>query len=313
MPVPVKNRATLAQLMLSYGITICVDEDVLRAINEMTFGQLPMVLDESVDVSLEYEENIMDAEISSLLEFGEDMVSSLLDMIVVVRVNIINDVDDTGTPWELLNTILLADNPEKITLNSTYFSVFAIDKKRIVYISSSGRRRIPYTDLAYMRDISEWVNARDIVSPNYAYIYDESALNITEDVLKKRYRASIKGLSELLDRPEHWVRIDTTITEKKDGILIRDRLLDWIEPLEFTKITVRRDVDEPAIEAITGESKVNKVYALRVFREIKPEFKTYRELVERVQLPDSIVKSTLALFTRFNFLMYSFKYTPPII
>ncbi|WP_456483734.1 hypothetical protein [Methanopyrus kandleri] len=310
MPVPVKNRATLAQLMLSYGITICVDEDVLRAINEMTFGQLPMVLDESVDVPLEYEENIMDAEVVSLLEFGEDMVSSLLDMIVVVRVNAVNG---TGTPWELLNTILLADNPGKVELNGSYFSIFAIDERRIVYISSSGRRRIPYTDLTYMRDISKWVNARDITSPNYAYIYDESALNITKDVLKKRYRASIKGLSELLDRPKHWVRIDTTITEKKDGILVRDRLLDWIEPLEFTKITVRRDVDEPAIEAITGESKVNKVYALRVFREIKPGFKTYRELVERTQLPDSIVKSTLALFTRFNFLMYSFKYTPPII
>ncbi|AAM02586.1 hypothetical protein [Methanopyrus kandleri] len=310
MPVPVKNRATLAQLMLSYGITICVDEDVLRAINEMTFGQLPMILDESVNVPLEYEENIIDAELVSLLEFGEDMVSSLLDMIVVVRVNAVNG---TGTPWELLNTILLADNPGKVELNGSYFSIFAIDERQIVYISSSGRRRIPYTDLTYMKDISEWVNARNIMSPNYAYIYDESALNITEDVLKKRYRASIKGLSELLDRPKHWVRIDTTITEKKDGILIRDRLLDWIEPLEFTKITVRRDVDEPAIEAITGESKVNKVYALRVFREIKPGFKTYRELVERAQLPDSIVKSTLALFTRFNFLMYSFKYTPPII
>ncbi|WP_148688059.1 hypothetical protein [Methanopyrus sp. SNP6] len=313
MPVSVKNRATIAQLMLSYGITVCVDEDVLRAINEMTFGQLPMVLDESVDVPLEYEENIMDAEVASLLKFGEDVVSSLLDMIVVVRVNAVNGVEGTGTPWELLNTILLADNPGKVKLSSSHFSIFAIDERRIVYTSSSGRRRIPYTDLTYMRDISEWVNARDITSPNYAYIYDESALNITKDVLKKRHRASIKGLSELLNRPKHWVRIDTTITEKKDGILIRDRLLDWMEPLEFTKITVRCDVDEPAIEAITGESKVNKVYALRVFREIKPGFKTYRELVERVQLPDSIVKSTLALFTRFSFLMYSFKYTPPII
>ncbi|WP_456481407.1 hypothetical protein [Methanopyrus sp.] len=310
MPVPVKNRATLAQLMLSYGITICVDEDVLRAINEMTFGQLPMVLDESVDVPLEYEENVMDAEVASLLEFGEDMVSSLLDMIVVIEVNA---VDGSDTPLELLNAILLADNPGKVKLSRSRPPVFAIDEKRIVYISSSGRRRIPYTDLIYMRDISEWVSARNITSPNYAYIYDEGAIKITKDVLKKRYRASVKGLSELLDRPKHWVRIDTTITEKKDGMLIRDRLLDWMEPLEFTKITVRRDVDEPAIEAITSESKVNKVYALRVFREIKPGFKTYRELVERAQLPDSIVKSTLAMFTRFNFLMYSFKYTPPII
>ncbi len=311
--ISTRVKATLCQLLVTYGIPTCVDVDTIRRLNEITLGKVPLVLDESVDIEVPFEDNVLVTDVLSLLEFEYDLISALLDTTIVIPMDLIQY--PTVMPWEILGTIgVYYDKKEVKYVEKTSFPVLILLDDHILYVKGKNRDVIPYHDLIYLLDFGLWANAKYVLDPGrYAYVYKEDIINTIDDLIQKHNYLNLKGLSDLFNRPYHHIRIDIEILERVKQSSIRDRIEDWFYPYDNTKVTTRKGVKSDIIDVIAEESSISKKYTYKVYDAIKTESKSVSQISKETGIPEGAVAASLSLFTRFNILLFTFKYKAPIL
>jgi hypothetical protein len=302
------SRATLACLLLSYGIPVCVEPEVVRKINELTRGIVPTVLDASVDLELEYEENVLYTDLTDLVAFDPELLSSLLDVIIVV-----DEEAFTEELPEVLHVLVVSSSPGRVRSNPSV-PLLSLGRRCAFYLGRGNRLSISYSELRYLEDVAGWVNARDVLSEEYAYRHDDTLLRLALDLVEDRLNLSVSDISRSLSVPSHWARILIFLIEKSEERVVRHRVWDWMEPVDKTLFSVKESVDESFVMTVTDELGVRfQAWAYSLYQELSSGYLTWKELCRRTGLGRGELVKVLSLLSRFNALTYKFRYTPPSI